>query len=133
MSELQQYYDDFRTGYWADPDPAHCRCRGSGYALSEVDTWHQCPYHFKPGQGHPEDDHYSEPAEFDQRRFDVLANADRCPECGDGENFPPSECPHCHDGVMEALHGDDSPLEDDENHLPHSQEDTYRRDDDIPF
>lgn len=55
MSELQQYYDNFRTGYWAHPDPEKCKCRGSGYALSEVDTWHSCPEHYVPGQPHPED------------------------------------------------------------------------------
>ncbi len=52
---LQDYYDEFRMGYWADPDPKVCLCRGSGYALSDVDTWHECPIHFKKGQRHPED------------------------------------------------------------------------------
>ena len=53
MSEQQQYYNAFRTGYWANPDANRCRCRGSGWALSEVDTWHECPIHYK-GQIHPE-------------------------------------------------------------------------------
>ncbi len=55
MSELQAYYDAFRTGYWADSDPERCRCHGSGWACSEVDTWHQCPIHYT-GQPHPEDE-----------------------------------------------------------------------------
>ncbi len=53
---LQGYYDSFRTGYWANLDPAHCACHGYGYALSEVDTWHKCPVHYVKGQRHPEDD-----------------------------------------------------------------------------
>jgi len=51
---LQQYYDVFRQCLWAHPDPARCRCHGGGWALSEVDTWHECPIHFT-GQPHPED------------------------------------------------------------------------------
>ena len=59
MSEYQQYYDEFHSGYWADPNPKLCRCHGSGWALSELDTWHECHIHHTPGQRHPEDD--SEP------------------------------------------------------------------------
>lgn len=57
MSELQAYYEAFCTGYWANPDEDRCQCRGSGWALSEVDTWHACPAHYK-GQPHPEDYDY---------------------------------------------------------------------------
>jgi hypothetical protein len=64
MSELQLYYDSFKTGYWVDEDPEKCRCGGSGYALSEVDTWHECPEHYVPGQPHPEMDWY--PDNWDQ-------------------------------------------------------------------
>jgi hypothetical protein len=46
MGELQDYYDNFRTGYWACEDETECPCRGRGWALSEVDTWHKCPVHF---------------------------------------------------------------------------------------
>lgn len=53
---LQGYYDNFRSGYWADSDPSKCACHGHGYALSEVDTWHECPIHHVKGQLHPEDD-----------------------------------------------------------------------------
>ena len=53
MSEAQAYYEAFQTGYWANQDPNQCKCHGHGWALSEVDTWHQCPIHFK-GQEHPE-------------------------------------------------------------------------------
>jgi len=56
MSELQTYYDNFRTGYWAHPDADRCPCRGRGWALSEVDTWHTCPIHYN-GQPGPDDDY----------------------------------------------------------------------------
>jgi hypothetical protein len=56
MSEYQQYYEAFSVGYWSDPDPAHCGCRGGGWALSEVDTWHRCPQH-GAGVPHPEERH----------------------------------------------------------------------------
>jgi hypothetical protein len=57
---LQAYYNEFSQGHWADPDPKLCGCRGSGWALSDVDTWHKCPIHHKPGQRHPEDDYDDE-------------------------------------------------------------------------
>lgn len=52
-SEHDQYLASFQTGYWATEDEASCPCHGSGWALSEVDTWHECPVHFQ-GQTHPE-------------------------------------------------------------------------------
>ncbi len=55
MCEYQNYYENFKTGYWRDEDPEKCRCRGSGWALSDVDTWHACPVHYKKGMRHPED------------------------------------------------------------------------------
>jgi len=54
MSELSNYYHDFCSGHWARTDASECRCRGNGWALSEVDTWHRCPVHYN-GQPHPED------------------------------------------------------------------------------
>jgi hypothetical protein len=53
--QLQSYYDDFRRGYWAVREAEDCPCHGNGWALSDVDTWHTCPIHYK-GQSHPEDD-----------------------------------------------------------------------------
>jgi hypothetical protein len=58
---LQAEFDEFCRGYWADPDPKQCRCRGSGYALSDLDTWHQCPYHWTKQTRHPEEDWGDEP------------------------------------------------------------------------
>lgn len=58
MSDLQAYYDNFATqpSRWCDRDESKCGCKGSGYFLSELDTWHECPAHFVEGQRHPEDD-----------------------------------------------------------------------------
>lgn len=50
---LQAYYDMFKTGCWAVSNPEDCLCHGRGWALSDVDTVHKCPIHFK-GQLHPE-------------------------------------------------------------------------------
>jgi len=50
---LQSYYDAFKSGYWARSDAEVCPCRGCGWALSEVDTWHKCPIHYA-GQPDPE-------------------------------------------------------------------------------
>jgi hypothetical protein len=55
MSDLQQHYDACERGMFADEDPTRCGCRGHGWFLSEVDTFHKCPEHYA-GQPHPEDD-----------------------------------------------------------------------------
>lgn len=51
---LQQYYESFSR--LLVPESCHCLCGGSGWALSDVDTWHQCPFHYQGNQPHPEDD-----------------------------------------------------------------------------
>lgn len=45
------------TSLWADEDPSRCGCRGKGWMLSDVDTWHQCPVH-GAGVQHPEEADY---------------------------------------------------------------------------
>jgi hypothetical protein len=45
MSELQLYYDNCRAGQWKAKDADQCGCRGSGWFLSEVDTFHRCNFH----------------------------------------------------------------------------------------
>jgi hypothetical protein len=80
MSELQDYYNQFNTGVWADPDPKVCLCRGSGWALSDVDTFHECRFHYT-GQRHPED----EPEENElarDRQIPSLYKADATPDGG---------------------------------------------------
>lgn len=64
MSELQHYYDQVACGgAWKDEDPKRCGCLGSGWFLSQVDTWHKCSIH-KPDAPHPEsfecEDDYAE-------------------------------------------------------------------------
>jgi hypothetical protein len=56
MSELAHYYREVacNSSTWAHPEKAKCQC-GGGWWLSEVDTWHACPYHNDPEDGHPED------------------------------------------------------------------------------
>ncbi len=55
-NEHEAHYRRCQTGeYFAHPDPSQCGCRGSGYYLSQVDTWHECPFHHIVGQAHPED------------------------------------------------------------------------------
>ena len=53
MSEHELYYSNFSTGYWAKKNPKECPCKGHGWVLSEVDTWHKCRLHFQ-NQPHPE-------------------------------------------------------------------------------
>lgn len=61
MSELQNYYDNYaRANVWADSDPERCGCHGSGWFLSDLDTFHRCPVHYT-GQPHPEEDTPNEP------------------------------------------------------------------------
>lgn len=64
MSELQAYYDSFSRCFWAHREASQCGCRGRGYCISDVDTVHECPYHFIPGQPMPEDDEYRPSNEY---------------------------------------------------------------------
>ncbi len=52
-SEASAYYMDFSASQPWHFDPAVCPCRGRGWLLSEVDTWHSCRYH--KDETHPED------------------------------------------------------------------------------
>lgn len=55
MSMYTHYYEEYCRGYaWVNPDSAKCGCRGGGWWLSDVDTWHKCPCHAKDAP-HPED------------------------------------------------------------------------------
>jgi hypothetical protein len=74
MSEIQLYYEAFRQGRWATEDKATCLCKGSGWASSDVDTWHQCRIHYV-NQPHPEDPYPEdvEPAAFTAMPEPVVA------------------------------------------------------------
>jgi hypothetical protein len=66
MSDLQNYYDNFcRPAVWACEDADKCGCRGSGWFLSELDTWHECPVHYR---GQPN----SESSEEEVREWEML-------------------------------------------------------------
>jgi hypothetical protein len=61
-----QYYQDVCCSHaWVHPDKAECGCRGKGWWLSELDTWHQCPYHGKDVP-HPEDEQQYDIEDRDQ-------------------------------------------------------------------
>jgi len=51
-SEHQEEYRRMNTGAWATEDKEHCPCRGAGWCLSDLDTWHRCPVHGR-GKMHP--------------------------------------------------------------------------------
>ena len=84
MSELQSYYDAFKTGAWAHADASKCPCGGSGWALSDVDTWHECPVHYH-GQAHPEDLGFEDEAPVEAAALAELElhGAPVAPECDD--------------------------------------------------
>ena len=83
-SEQAAYYSNFCAGYWAAENAAQCPCHGNGWALSEVDTWHKCPVHFK-GQPHPEDDHaFDDPIEVNE----VDTVSFRAPQEADTDGIP---------------------------------------------
>lgn len=54
---LQANYEAFKlavnAGHLSHADESYCGCRGGGWFLSDLDTWHECPEH--PGRRHPED------------------------------------------------------------------------------
>lgn len=54
--ERSAYYANFGRMVHRDAldDPDKCACRGSGWVLSQVDTWHACPVRSHAGP-HPED------------------------------------------------------------------------------
>jgi len=64
MSDLEAYYENFATqpSRWRAEDPCECGCKGTGYFLSELDTWHVCSIHYTEGQQHPEDE--TDPVEY---------------------------------------------------------------------
>jgi hypothetical protein len=63
---------ELNTAYWCETNPRQCPCRGSGWLLSDYDTWHRCAAH-GAGVPHPED----EETEFDAKahRMEMLRKA----------------------------------------------------------
>lgn len=64
MSILQDYIQSVQSGQWARIDPRTCPCKGQGWMLSDLDTWHRCPVHSFEGMAHPEEDQPSDITEF---------------------------------------------------------------------
>jgi hypothetical protein len=59
-SEHALYFHEVACGSaWVDEDEAACGCRGSGWWLSELDTFHKCPLH-APDAPHPLDEEVPE-------------------------------------------------------------------------
>ena len=54
MSAMQAEFQYRESGQWAVRNPLACDCRGSGYVLSDLDTFHTCPFHKYDGIVHPE-------------------------------------------------------------------------------
>lgn len=48
-------YRDLQSGAWNEIDPRQCPCRGSGWILSDFDTYHRCQAHGH-GVPHPEEE-----------------------------------------------------------------------------
>jgi len=74
QNEHQLYHAGYSQAYWADEDPKKCGCRGSGWSLSNIDTWHSCPIH-NTGQKHPYEQEAEAAAESwweDEKKKDVF-------------------------------------------------------------
>lgn len=50
---LQSMYNNAASGQWQHPVPSECGCNGRGWYVSDLDTIHQCQYHWD-GQPSPE-------------------------------------------------------------------------------
>ncbi len=60
MNQMEHDYAQLQTGAWALNSPRLCPCRGGGWFLSDLDTYHCCPIH---GAGAPN-------PEYDGERYD---------------------------------------------------------------
>jgi len=63
---------DLDSALWCEVNPASCPCNGSGWLLSDYDTWHRCAAHGN-GVPHPEDD--STPFDASAHRLECLRQA----------------------------------------------------------
>lgn len=45
MNQLEHDYAQLQSGNWALMSPRLCPCRGGGWFLSDLDTYHRCPIH----------------------------------------------------------------------------------------
>lgn len=93
MSNFHDYIDAFRA-FMLNPEADKCKCHGSGWALTDFDTWEKCPFHYKNHKDtpHPEDD---------------MPDMPSCTECWDGENYPCDKCPKCGMHIREEMYKDE--------------------------
>lgn len=92
-SEHALYHEVMEAQGWADPDPAVCRCGGSGWVLSSADAWYACRFHEGP---HPEAEGEPERA---CRAGDTGCGETPC-VCQPGED----DCPACFYGTAWERH-----------------------------
>jgi hypothetical protein len=112
MEEKLNYAEAFEM-FAFNEDATRCMCKGGGYALSDRDSWHRCPYHATKDTPHPEDECYGP----------------SCTECWDGENYPCDKCPQC--GMhMQSQGWNDEPQS---HELVDEPSDTEPKEDDCPF
>ncbi len=108
MNDKYSYAEAFEM-FAFNEDVAECMCHGSGWALSDRDSWHRCPYHHTKDSKHPEDD-------------------GGCPECGDGANYPPDKCSLCGMHIQEQRWNDEP-----QSHITPDEPKPGLSDEEIPF
>jgi hypothetical protein len=105
MSDLQAYYENFATqpSRWAAPDHEVCGCRGRGWWNSELDTWHECPFHYVKGQLSPEFDEVPDGFQWDAYNAvrAILAFDKRLPKRAARANEAPIVHPHILPPIVE--------------------------------
>ena len=71
-SEYSLYYSNFPSIVWENgsEDPEKCICKGRGWVLSEIDTYHECRYH--KGE-HPEDYSNECPEDFGGQKVSEIS------------------------------------------------------------
>lgn len=60
---------------WSNPNPKECPCRGSGWLVSDFDTFHACNEH--GGTPHPEDDQGQEGFDWEAHSLRIRRRAYR--------------------------------------------------------
>lgn len=83
MSEYETYYREVacNSTTWAVPDADRCGCRGTGWWVSEVDTYHECPFHYD-GQPGPDC------TEADWEAYEAAKEAEEADAAAPVDNFP---------------------------------------------
>jgi len=82
-------WQNLNLASWADPNPFACLCRGTGWFLSDFDSWHQCPWHGE-NVPHPEEnnqDYDSEAHRLEMARAAFVYFRDEARAAGFVSNF----------------------------------------------